>query len=305
MSAASSSPPLQASPTDPSADRDATALPNLTVVLRVVQILLTYGRHLAETFDRRSTSAGFHLIARPFGTSKPAVILAHIRRGILRAAALQHVLLKRAASGRDLVIPRAPSRPNRQAPEPGADQATPPEPKPAPRKRNPSPRCSWRDELLHNAPDPLDPRLLPSFEDLVKEASRDPMGRTLGKICADLGIAPALSQAIFWTDLFMAMLRYNGSPGLYDVHRWRREQYFEEEQDRNPTMDLTWPPADFSGARSDTIRVLGFFIGEPPVEPTLILPPEPPSWVRRKSAAPPSQAAASATPGAPQATGPP
>ncbi|HUB43382.1 MAG TPA: hypothetical protein VMB73_28540, partial [Acetobacteraceae bacterium] len=71
-------------------------MPNLSVVLRVVTILLTYGRHLADTFDRRSASAGFHLIARHFGTSNTGVILAHIRRGILRAAALHHVLLKRA-----------------------------------------------------------------------------------------------------------------------------------------------------------------------------------------------------------------
>ncbi|HUB49541.1 MAG TPA: hypothetical protein VMB73_31600, partial [Acetobacteraceae bacterium] len=94
--AASGSPSLQASPTDPVQDRNAAALPNLAIVLRVVTILLTYGRHLAETFDRRAASAGFHLIARHFGTSNTAVILAHIRRGILRAAALHHVLLKRA-----------------------------------------------------------------------------------------------------------------------------------------------------------------------------------------------------------------
>src|ERR1700758_5641968 len=122
-------PPCQASPTDPSADRDAPALPNLSVVLRVVTILLTYGRHLAETFDRRAASAGFHLIARHFGTSNTAVILAHIRRGILRAAALHHVLLKRAESGRDLTIPKPRGR-RRKPPAPpaadaDADAATP------------------------------------------------------------------------------------------------------------------------------------------------------------------------------------
>jgi hypothetical protein len=300
---------LQASPTDPSADRDAPALPNLSVVLRVVTILLTYGRHLADTFDRRSASAGFHLIARHFGTSNTGVILAHIRRGILRAAALHHVLLKRAERGRDLVRPSHQPRRKPQAEQSAADQAIPPEP--APRKRNPHPRPSWRDDWLDGAADPLDPCHLPKFEDLVKEVRRTPYGRTLGKIYADLGIAPALSQAPYWNDLFLAMLRYGGSPGLYDLHRWRREQHFEQQQDSNPTMDLTWPPLDVGGGRSDIIRVMGFFIGEPPVEPVLILPPEPPPWIRRKSAAPaaPSEPATPPAPpttsGAPEATGPP
>ncbi|HTW71219.1 MAG TPA: hypothetical protein VME47_15135, partial [Acetobacteraceae bacterium] len=96
MTAATDVPPRRAHPTDPPKGRNATpapktttapnatttpdptTLPNLATVLRLVQILLTYGRHLAETFDRRSTSPGFHLIARHFGTSSPAVILAHI-----------------------------------------------------------------------------------------------------------------------------------------------------------------------------------------------------------------------------------
>ena len=303
MSAPSAAAPCQASPTDPSADRDALALPNLTVVLRLVQILLTYGRHLADTFDRRSTSAGFHLIARLFGTSNTAVILAHIRRGILRAAALHHVLLKRAASGRDLVRPSRQVGQKPQSEQSDTDQAIPSElaPASAPRKRKSHPRPAWRDDWLDGVADPLDPCHLPKFEDLLKEVSRDPLGRSLGKICADLGIGPRLCQSQFWTDLFITMARYDGSPGTYDVHRWRREQHFEEEQDRHPTMDLTWPPVDFTSGRTDIIRVMGFFIGEPPVEPALILPPEPPSWVRRPSAA----SAPPETPEAPQATGPP
>ncbi|HUB43890.1 MAG TPA: hypothetical protein VMB73_02795, partial [Acetobacteraceae bacterium] len=207
---------------------------------------------------------------------------------------------KRAERGRDLVRPSHQPRRKPQAEQSAADQAIPPEP--APRKRNPHPRPSWRDDWLDGAADPLDPCHLPNFEDLVKEVRRTPYGRTLGKIYADLGIAPALSQAPYWNDLFLAMLRYGGSPGLYDLNRWRREQHFEQQQDSNPTMDLTWPPLDVGGGRSDIIRVMGFFIGEPPVEPVLILPPEPPPWIRRKSAAP---AAPPTTSGAPEATGPP
>jgi len=167
MTAATASPPRRACPTDPPKGRNATtvsnatttpdpaALPNLTTVLRLVQILLTYGRHLAETFDRRSTSPGFHLIARHFGTSSAAVILAHIRRGILRAAALHHVLLQRAASGRDLTRPPLRVRLKPQPAQPAAADpaSTPAEP---PKPKRPS-RPSWRDDWLDNVENPLDP----------------------------------------------------------------------------------------------------------------------------------------------------
>jgi hypothetical protein len=326
--AASGSPSLQASPTDPATDRNATALPNLSIVLRLVTILLTYGRHLAETFDRRAAAPGFHLIARHFGTSNTAVILAHIRRGILRAAALHHVLLQRAERGRDLTIPKPRGR-RRKPPAPpaadadsaaapdansaaaNADPVTPPElaappaPQPAPRAPKPPPLPVWRDHWLHNAPDPLAPHLLPSFEDLVKQARRDPYGRTLGKIYADLGVAPALSQAPFWNDLFITMARYNGSPGYYDLYRWRREQHFEQEQDRRPTMDLTWPPLDVGGGRSDILQVMGFLIGEPPVEPPALLPPDPAPRARDASAAPAAPHAPRTPTARPAATGPP
>ncbi|HTW70747.1 MAG TPA: hypothetical protein VME47_12730, partial [Acetobacteraceae bacterium] len=172
---------------------DPTALPNLTTVLRLVQILLTYGRHLAETFDRRSTSPGFHLIARHFGTSSAAVILAHIRRGILRAAALHHVLLQRAASGRDLTRPPLRVRLKPQPAQPAAADPTANLSDPEPKPKRPS-RPSWRDDWLDNVENPLDPIHLPKFEDLVKQATRRPVGLSLADICADLGVAPALCQ---------------------------------------------------------------------------------------------------------------
>jgi hypothetical protein len=320
--------PRQACPTGPATDRNATAvpaaiaapaatkspatkspatkspaipLPNLENVLRLVQILLTYGRHLADTLDRRSAAPGFHLIARHFGTDRPAIILAHIRRGILRAAALQHVLLRRAARGRDLTRP-PPPRP-RLKPQTAMDAdpaaaASSAAPQPARKRRRPA----WRDDWLDNVENPLDPRHQPLFQDLLKEVRRHPIGRTLGKIYADLGIAPALSLATFWNDLFLVMLHYNGSPGEYDVRRWRREQHFQDQQERCPTLDLTWPEADVRGGRTDMLRVLGFLIGEPPVEPPLILPPEPPPWARPWSTAP---AAADEQAAPPKATGPP
>ena len=107
---------MHRAPAPPKPDRTTTTPlpPNLAAVLAVVQILLAYGRHLAETFPRRSAAPGFHLIAKAFGTSRAAFILAHIRRGILRAAALERLLLARAARGRDLTLPRSASAPRTQ-----------------------------------------------------------------------------------------------------------------------------------------------------------------------------------------------
>ena len=328
MTAATASPSRRAHPADPPKDRNAAtastvaskhtalsdlaALPNLANVIRIVEILLTYGRHLVETFDRRAAAPGFHMIARHFGTDRAAVILAHLRRGVLRAAALHHVLLQRAARGRDLVRPPVRIRVKSETPNPAEDPtsladdpaaiaaAQPADPEPKKRQR---PACpAWHDPWLDNVANPLDPALLPTFEELVSKAERRPVGVSLGEIFGDLGIAPALSQGKFWTDLFMAILHNGGTPGYYDLQRWRREQQFEDAQDRFPTMDQTWPPLDVTSARTDTIKVLGFFIGEPPMEPLIIMDPEPALWPSHPSPAPNPQ---SDQTGPPEATGPP
>jgi len=309
--------PRRARRTDPPKDRNATAMPdatllsNLANIIRIVEILLTYGRHLAETFDRRAAAPGFHLIARQFGTDRAAVILAHIRRGILRAAALHHVLMQRAARGRDLVRSNPPVRLRPEPAQPAQDTAGIAAPSPAipaqrtepqSKKRRRPAHPSWHDPWLDNAANPLDPALLPTFQELVKKAAHRPVGRSLGEIFADLGIAPILSQSNFWNDLFFAMLHFGGTPGYYFLHRWRREQQFEDAQDRCPTMDQTWPPLDVSGARTDTIKALGFFIGEPPMEPLIIMAPEPPPWASHPSPAPNPQTDQAAPP---ETTGPP
>jgi len=98
-------------------------------------------------------------------------------------------LVQRAARGGDLAVPPPRVHLPADAPEPSADPAAQP-PKPVPRTRNRHPRPSWRDVWLGGVADPLDPHLLPSFRDLVAQARRRPIGRSLGDICADLGVAP-------------------------------------------------------------------------------------------------------------------
>ncbi len=80
----------------------------IAAMLHTVRIMLGFGRHLAETAKDRSASTDFNAIAVCFGTSRLFTILAHLQRGLLRAAALERVLLARAARGRDIqfVFPR-------------------------------------------------------------------------------------------------------------------------------------------------------------------------------------------------------
>src|ERR1700728_4712600 len=98
-----------ASPHDPQSDPPGRTMPaRIAALLHTVRIILGFGRHLAETAKDRSASTDFNAIAVCFGTSRLYAILAHVQRGLLRAAALERVLLARAARGRDIqfVFPR-------------------------------------------------------------------------------------------------------------------------------------------------------------------------------------------------------
>ncbi|HUB14021.1 MAG TPA: hypothetical protein VMB34_18875 [Acetobacteraceae bacterium] len=98
-----------ASRPDQRKDRDGTAMPaRIAAMLRIVHVLEGYGRHLLDTIEHRARWRGFATIAQCFGTAAVPVMLARIERGIMRAVALQRVLLARAAGGRDLK-PRPPS----------------------------------------------------------------------------------------------------------------------------------------------------------------------------------------------------
>jgi glutamine synthetase type III len=86
--------PRLASPPDPAQDQPGDTMPeHIAFILHAVGILLGYGRHLLATVRHRATAPTFPTIAASFGTANLATILAHLNRGILRATALQHVLL--------------------------------------------------------------------------------------------------------------------------------------------------------------------------------------------------------------------
>src|SRR5579872_2559631 len=101
---------------------------NIAFVLHAVSTLLGYGRHLLDTVRHRATARNFSTIAAAFGTANLSTILAHLNRGMLRAAALERVLLARAATGRDIdvVARRSVAPPAQPAATPQPTQPTPP-----------------------------------------------------------------------------------------------------------------------------------------------------------------------------------
>ena len=256
---------------DPPPDRAQKPVPqNIADVLTLLHILLAYGRHLIATLEPRAAASGFSNIAQFFGTARVPAILARLTRGMLRAQALQRVLLARAARGRDLVFLKPRIRPDRTAPPPlppaPTPQAEPPAPRPAPLRRPGS----------DAAPDPAN---LPTLEQLEAQIRRRPIGRAIADICRDLGVSPSLCEGSFWNALFEAITWYRGNlPGLMKDFR-RREVAFEPELNDDPNLGL--PEQSRDGIR----RMLGFFIGEPPATPFWV--PAPPGLVAAEATGPP------------------
>ena len=93
------------------------------------------------------------------------------------------------------------------------------------------------------------------------EARRRPVGQTIVAICRDLGISPSLCEGTFWNRVFMAIHCYRGNLGNVVLEMGRREKRFDKDHWRHPGLPL--PEQSRDGIR----RVLGFFIGEPPVDP--------------------------------------
>ncbi|MGA3401222.1 MAG: hypothetical protein ABSC95_18565 [Acetobacteraceae bacterium] len=136
----------------------------IAALLHTVRILLGFGRHLAATATQRSASPDFNAIAACFGTGRLYAIIAHLQRGILRATALENVLLARAARGRDIrfVAPRerATATPAAPADPPAAPSAE----APVARKAAPVRPAGWNDPEL----------FMPTLAELEAQVRRRP-----------------------------------------------------------------------------------------------------------------------------------
>jgi hypothetical protein len=241
---------------DPPQDQPGSTVPEyIAVFLHAVRILRGYGRHLLATVERRATAPTFPTIAAAFGTANLATILAHLHRGILRAAALERFLLARAATGRDLNI--VTRRTRTDEPPPAATDVQPEQPADQPAKPKAAPRPSL-------PPGSDDPELfLPTPEELDRQVRRRAVGHTIAQICRDLAVVPSFCTAVFWSDIFQVMHYFGGNVATLMREKARREQAFAREQDRK--LDSS---SDWMHLKRDEIRqVLGFFIGEEPVDP--------------------------------------
>jgi hypothetical protein len=263
-------------PPDPPADRAGRTVPErIAAVLHTVRTLLGFGRHLTETAPQRAAAPTFPTIAVCFGTGRLAAILAHLNRGMLRAMALERVLLERAARGRDIefVEPRsrAAAPPPAAPADPPADPPAEPPPEPADPSADPTlaqpaaaPPARKAAARPTRPPGWDDPELfMPTLEDLVAQVRRRPIGRTIAEICLDCGVVPGICAGPFWNEVFDVIRLFGGSVATVVQERMRREQAFEKEQDRRPISTWQW----WDLTREKTRQVLGFFVGEPPVDP--------------------------------------
>jgi hypothetical protein len=249
MQPAPTTQPPGTGPTPPETPRPI--LGRIGAVLRVARAKVAYGRYFTAAAPIRAAQPEFAPVAAVFGTYDITTMLFRVKRGILRALALQRYLLARAARGRNLRFiwpPCVDLQPHHRKP------LAPPRAKPI------APRRATRKEpsLL----DDDDPRAfyLPTDAELDAEMRRRPVGRTMTYICLDLGIVPGFCEDKFFDGYMNAIRRYGGSLApLFDV-RARRAKTFERERDRRPeTWHIAW-----DGVPNPAVRqALGLLIGEP------------------------------------------
>jgi hypothetical protein len=254
----------------------------IAALLHTVRILLGYGRHLAATAEHRSASTDFNAVAACFGTARLHTIMAHLQRGLLRAMALERVLLARAARGRDIGyvarneraiatafqaapadLPGEPAGLPAGAADPSVDSADPsadPAEQPTDPAKPPTVAQIGRKPARRSRPAGWnDPELfMPTLEELEAQVRRRPLGRTLVEICLDLAVVPGFCTGAFWNTLFDAIRLHGGSVATLMQEKTRREALFSKEQDR--TMGSNWDWLEMG--REALRRVLGCFIGE-------------------------------------------
>ncbi len=158
---------------------------------RSVHTFIAYGKNLADTLQRHAAAPHllpcFAFVARIFGTTDLPPILARITRGLLRAAALEARLRRRAARGRDL----------------GSNAPRPPAPrKPSAAKPATAPAEPAQDPSLARLPTP---------EEIAAEVRRRPIGAVLVDICLDLGIVPGQMDRATWDELCLVLIGHGGS----------------------------------------------------------------------------------------------
>jgi hypothetical protein len=186
---AATEPVAAVQPDPPRAEPNRPVPPKIARVLSVLHPLIAYGKNLTDILQRHAAAPYLlpflEFLGISFGTRNLALILARIARGLLRAAALEARLRRRAARGPDLQ-----SAPRRRR-----------------SKRKPRPA---KPAIQPNQP-ALDPYRLPTPEEIEAEVRRRPIGAVLTDICLDLGIAPAQMD----NELHLVIIGHGGSLARY------------------------------------------------------------------------------------------
>ncbi len=176
MSNAATEPPAALQP-----DPDRAVPPRIGQALGLVRTLIAHGKNFADALRRRATDPHllprFAVLATIFATTDLTLILARITRGLLRAAALEARLSRRAARGQDLTP--TPFR------------------LPSPRK----PRKAPASTLARPT----------TTEEILAQDRHRPIGVVLVGICLDLGIMPGHLDRATWDGLSRHIIEYGGS----------------------------------------------------------------------------------------------
>ena len=220
--------------------------PCIAFLLKLVSVLIRYGRHLDDTIPQQAAHPRFPTLAASFGTHDVRRILAHVHRGILRAMMLQRFLLARAAQNRDIEPIQQP-----EPAEPAEIEAldmklrAPAQPRP---KSTPK---ADPDDPMHFS--------IPTLKELESQVRRRAVGTTIAEICLDLGITASLSDGETWDEIIQALTHFGANFETFFATQQHRRETFQRERDDRPE---TWT-IDYHDRPKDAVRhLLGALLGE-------------------------------------------
>ena len=234
---------------NPAPPQEWATPPCIAFLLKIVRVLLGYGKQLDDAIPTKADHPRFPTLAAGFGTHDVRRILAHIQRGILRAMMLERFLLARAAQGRDIesVQPPAPAEPAEvEALDLKLPAPSQPRPKPGQKTDPHGP--------LHFA--------IPTLKELESQVRRRSVGRTIAEICMDLGVTPTFCDGQTWDEILQTLMHFGANLAQFFGVQQRRRETFQAERDKRPE---TWT-FDWRDRPREAIRhLLGSILGESPL----------------------------------------
>ncbi|HUN42174.1 MAG TPA: hypothetical protein VMU81_17945 [Acetobacteraceae bacterium] len=237
---------------DPQQDRSSESLPPfIAQVLYVIAVVAQYGHHILDMLEDRTVLRGFVLFARFFGTMAVPVISAHVRRGIMRAVALDRMLRARAARGLDLQIPVPRTRGRRQSNPVAAAAGSRSD------AASSVPTAATRPTRHTGPNEPLTIDTLPTMKQLEAEVRRRTIGSTVADICRDLGISSMLCESVFHQRISWVIGAFGGNFDRFVKEINRREKRFRRQlREECPNLDR------LEVSKEAFRRTVGFVIGE-------------------------------------------